>query len=245
MKKSKTDQEGHESKTPYHCYFNSTDPELNIGIALGIYLFLNGKLASNSSSFLFPASNQYHRYSDILSKVVSENEGSFNQIGVSVGSIGTHSARKGAATLAASGCTVSPSMSSICNRAGWTLGGTRDKYIKYENAQDQFLGRVLCGFNVLSEGFSNSPPFFDTTVEEMIHIDSQLKSIIPESNRMEPSFFEVVRSCYASIVYHYDWIDATLHPKHRFRSHPAFTCIDTVSYFFLFLFFFTVTTNVF
>ena len=82
-------------------------------------------------------------------------------------------------------------MSSICNCAGWTLGDTRDKYIKYENAQDQFLGRVLCGFNILSEGFSNLPPFFDTTVDEMLLIDSKLRGIIPESNRMDPSFLRL------------------------------------------------------
>jgi hypothetical protein len=77
---------------------------------------------------------------------------------VKVGSIGLHSARKGAVTLAASGCTVSPSMASICNRTGWKMGGTRDKYIKYEAAGDQFLGQTLCGLDSLVKEFSVPPP---------------------------------------------------------------------------------------
>ena len=69
-------------------------------------------------------------------KVITDNQDKFEILGVKVGSIASHSARKGVATLAASGCTVSPSMASICNRARWKMGGTRDKYIKYESARD-------------------------------------------------------------------------------------------------------------
>ena len=81
------------------------------------------------------------------------------------GVIGSYSARKEAATLAASGCTVSPSMALICTRAGWKLGGTRDKYIKFENAGDQYLGCVLCELNCLMMEFSVSPPFLISQAE--------------------------------------------------------------------------------
>jgi hypothetical protein len=229
MKKSKTDQEGNNAKVAHHMYFNSADPFLNIGIALGIYFFLNGTLITNPNSLIFPANNQYHRYSDILSKVVAKNASKFAQVGIAPGDIGTHSARKGAASLAASGCTIAPSMASICNRAGWSLGGTRDKYIKYENAQDQFLGRVLCGLNVLGPEFSTSPPFFDVTADELMDIDLKLREVIPNGHTMSASTYEVLRMCYASIVFHYDWLNDVLHPSHKFRSHPVFTCIDSVS----------------
>ena len=46
------------------------------------------------------------------------------------------------------------------------MGGTRDKYIKFENAGDQHLGRVLCGLNPLSVDFSLTPPFFDTECDD-------------------------------------------------------------------------------
>jgi hypothetical protein len=54
--------------------------------------------------------------------VIVDNSDEVERIGVKVGTIGSHSVRKGAATLAASGCTASPSMSLICNRAGWKMG---------------------------------------------------------------------------------------------------------------------------
>jgi len=41
MKKTKTDQEGNHGRVPYHCYFNSVEPELNLGLSLGLYLLTN------------------------------------------------------------------------------------------------------------------------------------------------------------------------------------------------------------
>ena len=38
--------------------------------------------------------------------------------------------------------------------------GTRDNYIKFENASDQYLGRILSGLNTLLPGFAVMPPFF-------------------------------------------------------------------------------------
>jgi hypothetical protein len=227
MKKTKTDQEGANGKVPHHVYFNTAEPCLQIGVALGIHFCLNGKLVTNPNSPVFPANNQYHRYADILAKVVAKESSAFSQIGVSPGDIGTHSAWKGAASLAASGCTIAPSMASICNCAGWSLGGTRDKYIKYENAQDQYLGHVLCGLNVLGSEFSTSPPFFDISAEEMSGIDLKLREVIPNSHMMTAAMFQVFRMCYASIVFQFDWND-TLHPSHKFCAHPNFTSINMV-----------------
>jgi len=102
-----------------------------------MYFFSHPGVLSNPKNRLFSARFQYNRYAVILNKVIEDNRAEFEQIGVRPGVIGSHSARKGAATLAASGCTVSPSMASICTRAGWKLGGTRDKSIKFENAGDQ------------------------------------------------------------------------------------------------------------
>jgi hypothetical protein len=87
-----------------------------------MYLFSNPGIIMNNQK-IFPAAHQYNRYSNILTKVIEENRVEFERIGVKVGTIGSHSARKGAATLAASGCTISPSMSSICNRAVIGPGG--------------------------------------------------------------------------------------------------------------------------
>jgi hypothetical protein len=130
--KSETNQEGVDALTPFHVYFNPTKPLICPGVTLGMYLFSNPGIIINNNK-LFPAEHQYNQYSSILMKVITENQDEFERLGVKVGNIGSHLARKGAATLAASGCTVSLSMASICNCAGWKMGGGRDKCIKYKS----------------------------------------------------------------------------------------------------------------
>jgi hypothetical protein len=195
-----------------------------------MYLFSNPGIIMNNQK-IFPAAHQYNRYSNILTKVIEDNRVEFERIGVKVGTIGSHSARKGAATLAASGCTVSPSMSSICNRAGWKMGGTRDKYIKYEAAGDQFFGRTLCGLNSLVKEFSTSPPFFDVNAGELASVDHYLRSNIVGGGRIGAKIFEVSRMCFASVVYHQVYLKNKLHAKHRFRANPFMAHLPEVSLF--------------
>lgn len=229
LKKTKTDQEGNDGKTPYHCYFNTVDPSLNLGLALGIYLLSNPGILSHPTNKLFPSDFQYNRYASILTKVIEKNRAEFERIGVKPGTIGTHSARKGAATYAASGCTISPSMASICNRAGWKLGGTRDKYIKYEAAGDQFLGRVLCGLNPLSKEFSLSPPFFAMNENELSGVDQTILSFVCDGSVVVAPTFEVLRMCFACVVYHNQFLHNHLHVNNRFRGNPAMTHLPQVS----------------
>jgi hypothetical protein len=219
LKKSKTDQEGVDGMTPFHIYFNPLDPSICPGLAMAVYLFANPGILRNNKK-IFPAAHQYNRYSNILTKVIIDNKEEFERIGVKVGTIGSHSARKGAATLAASGCTVSPSMASICNRAGWKMGGTRDKYIKYESAGDQFLGRTLSGLSSLVKEFSVSPPFFNLPAGELASVDLFLRSNVVGGGDITAKTFEVARMCFASVVYHQTYLKEKLDAKHKFRSHP-------------------------
>jgi len=53
MKKSKTNKECNNAKVAHHMYLNSANPFLNIGIALGVYLFLNGTLITNPNFLIF------------------------------------------------------------------------------------------------------------------------------------------------------------------------------------------------
>ena len=227
LKRSKTDQEGQNGKTPYHVFANPLSPHLSVPLALGNYLLTNpGVLAANGK--VFPAEHQYNRYSQLLSRIIGENEAEFARIGVKKGTIGTHSARKGAATIAASGCTISPSMSSICNRAGWKMGGTRDKYIKYENAGDQFLGRTLTGLSSLNKSFSISPPFFNLPDQELGAVDNLLRNHVVGASNCCVKTFEVLRMCFASVVYHREHMDKRIHKTNRLRSHPLFNNLPEV-----------------
>ena len=56
------------------------------------------------------------------------------------GDLGTYSVRNGVGSMVAAGCTVSPSIVSLCIRAGWVLGGVNDNYLFQENTGDQYVG---------------------------------------------------------------------------------------------------------
>ena len=76
---------------------------------------------------------------------------------------GTHSIRKGAATHVATGSTASPPISVICLRANWVMPGVMGRYIKFESAGDQFVGKCVSGRTHDSKLFAASPIYFDLT----------------------------------------------------------------------------------
>ena len=45
--------------------------------------------------------------------------------------------------------TVSPYMASICLCTNWTLGGVKDRYIKYEKSGDNVFGAAVTGLPIL------------------------------------------------------------------------------------------------
>jgi hypothetical protein len=58
--------------------------------------------------------------------------------GIQKEDIGAHSLRKGAASFCASGSTACPSSTSVHLRAGWSLIGVQDTYLRYESAGDSW-----------------------------------------------------------------------------------------------------------
>ena len=224
LAKSKHDQEGEGAKTPWHIYANPANPFICPVLAMALYIFSHPSILTNtSSSFLFTGNNQYKRYTQILRKAIMMDPDKFRRAGVDVDTTASHSVRKGSSTYASSGCTVSPGMAPICNRAGWKMGGTRDKYIKFENAGDQFLGRVLCGLNPLSIDFSLTQPFFDVQNDfEMEEIDNFIWSRIENGDQIPDGTFTVVRYCFASLCYHHQFLKTILQPTSRIRTSPLF-----------------------
>ena len=87
-------------------------------------------------------------------------------LGVDPKDLGSHSTRKGSATLVSSGCIVSPPHSSLCLRAGWSMGSVKDRYIHHKSAGDQFVGRTVTGLSCLLTEFACSPCYFDFTETE-------------------------------------------------------------------------------
>jgi hypothetical protein len=136
--KSKSQQDGEEHIGPWHIYANPKEPFICPILSLARYLFTFPTVLVGKSP-LFEGTSQYNRYSKIFSRILRVHH---NELpGVNMGDLGTHSCRKGVATMVAAGCTCSPPIVSICVRAGWSMGGVKDRYLKHEKAGDQYVGR--------------------------------------------------------------------------------------------------------
>ena len=110
--------------------------------------------------------------------------------------------RKGAATHVASGITSSPPIASICIRANWKMPGVMNRYIKYESAGDQYVGRYsivlhsccclshsflttliwfnhrcVSGRDRLSKRFAESLPYFDLSDYSGLEREQKLRQL--------------------------------------------------------------------
>ena len=132
----------------------------------------------------------------IFHQVILENEEAFRKLGVGVGDLGSHSARKGSCSFASAGSTVSPPMVSICLRALWSMGPVKERYLHYEKAGDQYLGRVVPGLNCNDSSFAVSPPYFDLTgcendKEMQKKIDKLVRSFLYSSEKICARLFRI------------------------------------------------------
>ena len=222
--KSKGNQLGEASEKPWHVYSNPRNPFLCPVLALARYVVSNPDILKNRG-LLFPGQHQYTRFMNIFHKVIRENKELFEANGVREGDLGSHSCRKGAITLVSAGCTVSPPMAAICLRAGWSMGPVKDRYIHYEKARDQFVGRCATGISSLGKDFATSPVYWDmkgAPVGMKGVIDKCICNNFGTIDELEGKTFELIRFLFASICYHYDTLDTHLHPEHKMRSSPLF-----------------------
>ena len=175
--KSKGHQNGEEHVGPWHVYANPEEPHLCVVLALSRYLFTYPQLLKEDAS-LFQGTSQYNRYAKLFLAVISDNKEELQLLGVEEGDLGTHSCRKGVATMVAAGCTVSPPIVSICIRAGWVMGGVKDRYLKRDSVGKQYIGCCVAGMDQLNKSVTISPPYFDfASIEEEIGRARYKKSI--------------------------------------------------------------------
>lgn len=230
--KSKGHQKGEEHVGPWHVYANPFEPWLCPVLALARYLLCFPEVLRGEVS-LFPGKDTsiYQRYAERFGKVVSGCSTDLLKNGYVPGDLGTHSARKGVGTMVAAGCTVSPPIVSLCIRAGWVLGGVKDKYLFRENAGDQYVGRCASCLDQTTKEFAVSPPYFDYSdfsgterlaKKKMVQdwIESRLgfgADVMPESAH------GVILHCFAAVCYHYkDLKEKHLHPQCMLRQASLF-----------------------
>ena len=154
-------------------------------------------------------------------------------MGVEKNTLGTHSCRKGAITIVSTGCTVSPPISSICLRAGWTLGTIKDRYIHYNKSGDQFCGRCVTGISSLKKEFATSPVYWDfTKSKQMGHIGVKkaLEDYFLNANEVQPHIFELIRYLFAALCFHFDFLEEKLPKESKLRASPLYNAVSNFEF---------------
>jgi len=227
MGKTKTDQDGTKNiDHPWHLYANNHCPYICPVLAVARHL-INNPIILSGQYDLFEGTGQYDRLNKILVDVVyqSEHRDRFAALGIPAEDFGTHSMRKGAVTHISTGTTSCPPIASICLRANWALPGVTGRYIKYENAGDQFVGRCVSGLPRLTMDFAASPAYFDfssmnRTEREQSErqINGWIKDRMPEEAKSNDKILSLFKMCVASIGYHRQFLEENLHSQSSIRS---------------------------
>ncbi len=157
------------------------------------------------SGRIFPGGNQYDRFMDCLHQIIDKHHEQFYALGISAGDLGSHSARKGACSFASAGTTVSPQIVSICLRAMRSMGQVKERYLQYEKAGDQYLGRVVSGLDVNSVAFAVSPPFFDVGDTMRLQLEALIKSYLVGGKHLPAGVYQTFYYSFASLCYHHDF----------------------------------------
>ena len=213
---SKTDQTGEEAKYPRHIYANPVSPIVCPVLALSIYFStcFNAQHVGRHS-FLFPGGNQHSRFSKILMKVLKDHVVEVKNLGFNVSDLGTHSIRKGASSYLVS-LPGGPPAAATSLRGGWSMGDVKDRYWKYMEAGDEYVGRCLALMPVLSTGLASSPPYFSSSIDtepDNSWIENVRLLQFPVVGLID-GFRLLSRMCLASLLYHHKWLEDNLSTNH-------------------------------
>ena len=207
----KNDQMGQRPRDPRHVYANPAMPHICPILALGMYWMCFRFCRSNQK--LFDGVNQYDRFRKLLNRVLSfsDIQEELLRMGKVSEDFGTHSIRKGSSTYCSSGSTACPSSTAIHLRAGWTLGGVQDTYLRYEKAGDMHVGRTVTGLPVSDVTFASLPPHFDRSesTTELVSMAIQMCFFgIPSC------LHQVAEFALASVVFHSEYLRCNLPEDH-------------------------------
>jgi hypothetical protein len=191
---------------------------------------------NSKRGLLFPGGNQYQRFMNSFHKTIANNVEEFARLGIQPSDLGSHSAQKGACSFASAACTISPPIASICLRACWSMGPVKERYLFYEKAGDQFLGRAVSGMNMMTTKVAVLPPYFDTTTitddeREQYQLEERIDQFVMENmvggGDIPSKTFIILHSCFASICYHYDFLQNNLHLTNKLQASPLFNSIPS------------------
>ena len=209
--KMKNDQEGSKGYAR-HVYANPNDPMACPVLSLAILVFSRGYSRDGSVRYIFGETAK-DRFSSWLSSTLKKFAESILALGIIICEIGSHSFRKGVATLL-SNMPGGPSAVSVFLRAGWSLGAVQSRYIFEGSGGDQYCGRAAAGLSINDPDFAILPPHFDQTDGSVLSV-AEWEDILPGYSSFYPSCFRVTLPyLLASLVYHREWLVKTLPGNH-------------------------------
>jgi hypothetical protein len=147
----------------------------------------------------------------------------FLGLGICPGNLGSHSAWKGACSFATVGSTVCPPMVSICLWAMWSMGLVKERYLQFEKARDQYLGRVMSGLGINDVSFAISPPYFecgDNEGDMREEIFTLLKEFMVGGHRIRGEIFQLLYFCFVSLCHHFNFLVEVFPSKINCRHRP-------------------------
>lgn len=105
------------------------------------------------------------------------------------------------------------------------MPGVLSRYIRYENAGDQFVGKSVSGRSRNKKTFAASQPYWDFSAEgreakeaNEEHLHRWLRDRLPDQAKTNHKIFLVHKMCVASIAYHREYLNKHLHPDSVLRS---------------------------
>lgn len=162
------------------------------------------------------------KFGNWLKSTCSRCEAELLGLGLKISEIGTHSFRKGVATFLNGVPGTSPI--SIYLRAGWSLGRVVSRYILDGQGGDHLCGRAATGLPIVSKDFAMLPPHFNITRDGAPLTPEEWAVYLPGYTDFFPQAFrQVVPYLLASLVYHREFLENTLHVDHPLRKARVWT----------------------
>ena len=100
-------------------------------------------------------------------------------------------------------------MISVCLRAGWTIGRVKERYLKYENAGDELVGRTLTGIPPTSVDFGISHVYFKSDTRYYEEVEEFLSVCFSITHQRLHGLSRVLL---ASFIFHESWTREKHHP---------------------------------
>jgi hypothetical protein len=177
-----------ENATQFHIYANPIQPELCPVLSLSVHLSTNPSILAQELPLFHKSSSENKGLPRLFSDVAEDLEG-----------VGIHSLRKGGISKASTGTVDNVPTAAVDIRARWNCSdtGVKARYIKYDAAGDQLIGRILAGLPQQSPQFAVLPPHFSEQEHPLVKNYSTL--LFGVCNQL-------TRHLLAQLIYHFDWL---------------------------------------